>query len=114
MSWYWSAYKGVKAARKNSIPNYKYEDLKTTPYLYGSQYLADLYRCARTDDQKEMIYNYMEEHDVVTPEYDGYFALSEEIDKDFEKMQPTGWSLDQKNVIKFPGMVDEDDPSLPF
>ncbi|GGE62090.1 hypothetical protein [Priestia taiwanensis] len=68
-------------------------DLETTPLLYGSGYLNDVYEEAITKKQKMAVYQHLNKHDVYgDKQYKGYYALSQQIQRDFFNVkQKVNW-----------------------
>ncbi|CDQ17930.1 hypothetical protein [Halobacillus karajensis] len=77
-----SVHSGIKNGSKDlSPPDWKYKDLRTTPYLYGSDYLSELHDSAKEDWQRNDVYNHMVRYDV-HDKYDeetGYYAGYEKV-----------------------------------
>lgn len=72
---------GVKSAGRTSSPaSWKYDDLKTTPYLYGSEYLGELYKSAKEDWQKDAVYDHMVRYDVLDKGCKGYERIRKKHD----------------------------------
>lgn len=78
-----SVFSGINAARDGKKSDWMYDQVENSPILYPSNQLRDMSRGA-TKEQKASIYKHMVDHDVVDPEYKGYYNLSRSIWDDFE------------------------------
>jgi hypothetical protein len=75
----------VREQRLSSQPSWKFDDLETTPYLYSSDYLFELYNGADTDEKKEDIYGYIQDKHIDDPQYKRYFQLARILEKDLKR-----------------------------
>ncbi|CAM4363869.1 hypothetical protein BAMA_15835 [Bacillus manliponensis] len=60
----------------------QYDYLNTTPYLYPSKELRQMYNQSQSRGEVKSILSHMENHDVNNKEYKGYFSLSQIIEED--------------------------------
>lgn len=70
---------------------WEYSHLNTTPYLYSSGALRDLYSGARSKKEKEAIYNHMERHEAIDAEYPGFYRLAADIEEEIGEKEPLEW-----------------------
>lgn len=73
--------KGFFAAKQDKYKEWKYQDLETTPYLYGSEYLREL---SDTKDHKEQVWDYMNRFNVNNERIDSYWDLTKDIEEDLK------------------------------
>ncbi|QDZ76995.1 hypothetical protein [Bacillus cereus] len=72
----------------------QYQMLYSTPYLYSSGTLQDMYRSARKEADITAIQEHMLRHEVYADrQYRGYYYLSEKIEEDlYGSEQPVSWN----------------------
>ncbi|PHC37134.1 hypothetical protein COF09_27305 [Bacillus toyonensis] len=72
----------------------QYQMLYSTPYLYSSRTLQEMYRGARKEEDITAIQGHMLRHDVyLDRQYRGYYSLSEKIENDlYGNEHPVSWN----------------------
>ncbi|PFK07882.1 hypothetical protein [Bacillus cereus] len=72
----------------------QYQMLYSTPYLYSSRTLQQLYKSARKEEDVNAIQEHMLRHEVyLDRQYRGYYYLSEKIEDDlYGSEQPVSWN----------------------
>lgn len=72
---------GLLGGHQKKVESYKFTELESSPLLFSSDYLSDLYK-EGNKKEKEQIYDHMLRHAAIDEEYDGYMNLASNIEND--------------------------------
>ncbi|MGQ7146647.1 hypothetical protein ACUOA8_48025, partial [Escherichia sp. SS-MK2] len=72
----------------------QYQMLYSTPYLYSSRTLQQMYKSTRKEEDVTAIQEHMLRHDVyLDRQYRGYYYLSQKIEEDlYDDEHPVSWN----------------------
>lgn len=83
MSWLNGFIYDLITAKGRRTSDYQYDILEHTPYLHGTETLNQMYKNAKTDDQKAAIMLHIERFYEYTHDVDSYRELRNKIWDDF-------------------------------